>query len=130
MENQAQQSTKPPIALVVDDEPLIRMDAADIISDAGFRVIEAANAEEAFAHLEAHPSLRLLFTDIQMPKIDGLTLARHVKARWPHVSVIVTSGAIRPGAADLPDDAQFIAKPFSAQLVLETIEDVCGLPQQ
>lgn len=121
---------KQPIAVVVDDEPLIRMDAADIISEAGFRVLEAADAEEAFGHLENHPSLRLLFTDIQMPEIDGLTLARHVKARWPHISVIVTSGALRPGVGELPEDARFIAKPFTPQLVLETIEAVCGLPSE
>lgn len=119
---------KQPVAVVVDDEPLIRMDAADIIADAGFLVMEASNAEEAFVHLEAFPSLKLLFTDIQMPDIDGLTLARHVKARWPHISVIVTSGALRPGVAELPQDARFIAKPFSQQTVLETIEETCGLP--
>jgi DNA-binding NtrC family response regulator len=63
-----------------------------------------------------------------MPDIDGLTLARHVKARWPHISVIITSGAITPTEAELPAEARFIAKPFSTEIVLETIEEVCGIP--
>lgn len=118
-----------PIAIVVDDEPLIRMGAADIISDAGFYVLEAADAEEAYFHLDSHPSLRLIFTDIQMPEISGIELAHHVKANWPHINVILTSGAVRPSPADLPEGVRFIAKPYSAELVLETIEEVCGLPQ-
>lgn len=119
---------KQPIAVVVDDEPLILMDASDIISDAGFRVLEARNAEEAMRHFEAYPSLRLLFTDIQMPEIDGLTLARHVKARFPHISVIVTSGNIEPTVAELPEDAEFISKPFTAELVLATIRKIGAIP--
>jgi len=46
------QFTQEPIALVVDDEPLIRMDACDIISDAGYRVIEATTADQAFEYLQ------------------------------------------------------------------------------
>ena len=121
-------SEKLPIALVVDDEPLVRMSAADIVADAGFVVLEAADAEEAFFYLNEYPSLRLLFTDVQMPEIDGLTLARHVKAHWPHISVIVTSGALVPGTAELPAEARFIAKPFSPRLIVDMIHEVCGLP--
>jgi CheY-like chemotaxis protein len=117
-----------PIALVVDDEPLVRMSAADIITEAGFDVLEAADAEEAVFYLKQYPSLRLLFTDVRMPEIDGLTLAKHVKSKWPHVSVIVTSGAVVPTDKQLPEDARFIAKPFSPTLLVETIREVCGLP--
>lgn len=116
-----------PIALVVDDEPLIRMDTGDILCDAGFHVVEARTADEAFAFLERHPSLRLVFTDVQMPgDLDGFQLARLVAERWPHVSVIVASGAVRPGPGDLPDQAEFINKPFTPQLVLETVQRTMG----
>ncbi|WP_192843146.1 response regulator [Aureimonas sp. AU12] len=116
-----------PIALVVDDEPLIRMDTGDILCDAGFHVVEARTADEAFAFLERHPSLRLVFTDVQMPgDLDGFQLARLVAERWPHVSVIVASGAVRPGPGDLPDQAEFINKPFTPQLVLDTVQRTMG----
>ncbi|MDW5318555.1 response regulator [Rhizobium sp. PL01] len=100
-----QVAEKSPIAVVVDDEPLIRMDTADIISDAGFRVLEASGAEEAFAFFDKYPTIRLLITDIQMPDIDGLTLARHVAVHWPNVSIVITSGAVSPRADEMPHNA-------------------------
>ncbi|MDQ0319006.1 CheY-like chemotaxis protein [Pararhizobium capsulatum DSM 1112] len=64
MDSETFETLPGPIALVVDDEPLVRMDTADIIAEAGFHVIEAATADEAFEFLKKHNSLRLLFTDI------------------------------------------------------------------
>lgn len=73
-----------PIALVVDDEPLIRMDTADIISEAGYHVIEAASADEALKFIEDYGALALLFTDVNTGgDIDGFELARTVTERWP-----------------------------------------------
>lgn len=70
-----------------------------------FQALEAANPEEAFNYLEVYPSLRL-------PDIDGSTRARHLKAKWPHVTIIATSGALRPEAGELPQDAWIIPKPL------------------
>lgn len=107
-----------PIALVVDDEPLILMDTSDIVTDAGFHVIEARTADEALAFLEKHHSLQLLFTDIQTPgTIDGIELANKVADKWPHIKVIVASGAVQPAPGQLPDGATFLNKPISAALV-------------
>lgn len=115
-----------PVALVVDDEPLILMDTADIVADEGYHVLEARSADEAYAFLEEHHSLKLLFTDIQTPgNIDGLELATEVARRWPNICVIVASGAIRPAAGSLPDNARFIAKPISPQLVRDTLKEFC-----
>lgn len=113
-----------PIALVVDDEPLIRMDTADIISDAGYHVVEASTADEAFAFLEQYSSLQLLFTDVQTGgEIDGFLLARKVAERWPNIEVIVASGARTPNNGELPDNASFLQKPFSAETVLEKLQE-------
>jgi CheY-like chemotaxis protein len=112
-----------PIALVVDDEPLIRMDTADLMSDAGYHVVEAATADEAFAFLEKYSSLELLFTDVQTGgDLDGFMLAKKVAERWPNIEVVVTSGARMPKEGDLPGNASFIQKPFSAETVLEALK--------
>lgn len=127
METKNFASLKEPIALVVDDEPLILMDTTDIISEEGYSVIEARTADQAFEFLQKHSSLQLLFTDVQMPGVlDGFELARLVAERWPHICVIVASGAAKPGPEDIPENARFIAKPFSAELIHEVLRDHCN----
>src|SRR5579872_3522066 len=78
--------------LVVEDEALVRLAAVGMLEDAGFRIIEAANSEEALELLAMDSDVQLLFTDISMPgTIDGLPLARQVHDRWPHIGIIVAS---------------------------------------
>jgi CheY-like chemotaxis protein len=75
-----------PAVLIVEDEALIRMDTASLIEDAGFKVHEAGNADEAIRILELHDEIRLIFTDVNMPgSMDGLKLAHYVRGRWPPV---------------------------------------------
>ena len=116
-----------PIALVVDDEPLIRMDTADMVADEGFEVIEARTVEDAFKFLTDYPSLQLVVTDIETPgSMTGCQLAWELANRWPHICVIVASGAGRPFDEDLPPSAIFIAKPISQDVVHEAIEEYCN----
>jgi CheY-like chemotaxis protein len=113
-----------PIALVVDDEPLILMDAADMLADEGFAVIEVTTADQAYDFLGKHSSLQLVFTDVEMPSdLDGFDLARVVAERWPHIRVIIASGAAKPEPGDLPQNATFIHKPFTAELVHQVLRD-------
>lgn len=101
--------------LVVDDEPLIRMYAVDVLEDEGIRTLEAGDATQALAMLEAHPEITVLFTDINMPgPLDGLELARRVHERRADVQLILTSGKVRPRQADLPNDGHFLEKPYEA----------------
>ena len=70
------------IVLIVEDEPILRFHAADIAIEAGFDVLEAGNAEDAIAILEARADVRIVFTDIQMPgSMDGLKLAHAIRKR-------------------------------------------------
>lgn len=106
-------TAKAAIVLVVEDEPILRMLAVDIVEDAGFEAIEAADANEAVAILEARQDIRLVFTDVDMPGgIDGLKLAAKIRDRWPPIEVIVTSGKPMPLDVTLPARAIFIPKPF------------------
>lgn len=115
-----------PCALVVDDDFMIRMDAIDILEQAGFKVFEADHGDAALELLRTrYADVVLLFTDVQMPgTLDGFALAREVAQSWPHISLVVASGHVRPSPGALPDKACFIAKPFSAEVVHAHIQEI------
>ena len=108
-----------PVAVVVDDDFLIRMDVASTLEDAGFETLEACDGDKAIILLaDTCDSVALLFTDVQMPgSRDGFALAREVARRWPDIGIVVASGTRRPGSDELPKGATFIAKPFGAETV-------------
>lgn len=111
------------VVLVVDDEPFIRMNAMDMLEDAGFGVLEAADADEALAVLGNHPEVGVLFTDINMPgSMDGLDLARRVHELRPDVHLIITSGKVRPSVDEIPDSGKFIEKPYRQRQFIGLIE--------
>ncbi|KRE04363.1 hypothetical protein ASE63_25425 [Bosea sp. Root381] len=114
----------PLVILVVEDEPILRLDAVDLLTDAGHIVLEAANADEAIALLETRPDITVLFTDIEMPgSMDGMKLARAVRDRWPPVMIIVASGRVLPGAGELPDNVPYLPKPYSPEAMLKAVCD-------
>jgi len=116
-----------PYALVADDDALIRMDAADILENAGFRVHEASGVDDAMAILQQDgESIQLLFTDVQMPpgELNGFHLARECSKHWPHIGILVASGALEPKPEDLPNGARFVRKPFSADVVYNHLQDI------
>lgn len=111
-----------PAVLVVEDEALVRLYAAELLEDAGFEVIEAHDATAALKIAGNRPDLRVLFTDIELPgKFDGMELARKVHEKWPHVLVLVTSGALHPPRAEIADHGRFLAKPYTRKRLLEEI---------
>jgi len=110
-------SNRKAVVLVVEDNPLIRMCAVDLVLAAGFEALEAVDADEAIRILEARPDIHLVFTDVSMPgSMSGSDLAHQVAKRWPGVSIIMTSG--RPRPEPLPLGAQFHAKPYEPTSVL------------
>jgi CheY-like chemotaxis protein len=115
-------ATKRPVVLIVEDEFLLRMNAAEMIGDAGFDVIEAGNADEAIAILEARPDIHVVFTDIQMPgSMDGMKLARFVRGRWPPIKIVATSGFVNVGKDDLPEGSRFLPKPYRPEQIVATL---------
>lgn len=82
-----------PVVLVVEDEPLVRLFASDMIEEAGFEVLQAADATDAIVTLEDRLDVRVVFTDVDMPGgIDGIMLAICIRERWPSIQIIITSG--------------------------------------
>lgn len=109
--------------LVVEDDTLVRLCAAELLDEAGFEVLEARNAREALLTLEREHGIRVVFTDVDMPSGDnGLELARKVHRQWPDIRLVVTSGDSRFAAADLPDCGRFIAKAARPEVLLKVIE--------
>ena len=113
------------VVLVVEDEFLVRMDIAQSLEDDGFLVLEASNADEAIDLLNAHPEIRLMFTDIDMPgSMDGLKLAAAVRDRWPPVKIIVTSGHRTMSDETLPVVGRFFSKPYAPSRVIHAIREM------
>ena len=114
-----------PVILVVEDEALLRLYAADLLEEHGFSVIEAGSADVALQVLETRDDVRLLFTDVQMPgAYDGMDLARQVHQRWPNILLVITSGRKRPTEAEIPDDGRFVPKPYKADDLLGQVNDL------
>lgn len=98
------------IVLLVDDEDLVRMSTADMLSELGYTVVEAGSAEEALRHIDGRTPFDVLVTDHLMPGMTGAELAQSVRRRRPGTPVLVISGyaEVEGIAADLPR----LTKPF------------------
>lgn len=115
--------------LIVEDEPIIRMCAAEMVEDAGYLAIEVGDAETAMMRLEAGEPIAAVFTDINLPGgMDGLALAEEVGRRWPEIRILIASG--RPAPAACPTSGQtsgkvsFIPKPYGSGEFLAALDSV------
>jgi two-component system, response regulator PdtaR len=114
----------PARVLGVEDEVFIRLDIADALRAAGFIVVEAARADDAATFVDAGEPLDALFTDVQLPGVlNGLSLARRVRARHPNVPIIIASGSdiFRKEALGL---GTFVPKPYQPLRVVRLINDL------
>jgi PAS domain S-box-containing protein len=112
-------------ALLVDDEDLVRVIAADMLADLGYRVIEAGSAEEALQVVQNGERIDLVVTDHLMPGMSGTDLAEALRQRYPHLPVLVVSGyAESEGiAAHLPR----LAKPFRRDQLAACLSELAPL---
>jgi CheY-like chemotaxis protein len=114
------------VILVVDDEVLIRSVIAEYLRECGFHVFEAADGSEAIEILQgAGMPIDLVFSDLQMPKLDGFELARWVRQNRPEVQVLLTSG--NPGiaaakATDLCHQGPVVPKPYEHAILLKRMK--------
>jgi CheY-like chemotaxis protein len=115
--------------LVVEDEPITRMDVVEQLEEGGFKVFEAPDADRAIKILEANPAIRVLFTDIDMPgSMDGLKLAAAVRDRWPPIRIVVASGLRKVNLDALPDNSRFFSKPYNVNEIAATMRSMVQTP--
>jgi two-component system, cell cycle sensor histidine kinase and response regulator CckA len=113
--------------MVVDDQRFARRVAYRILSEAGYRVLEAEDGEEAFDALHvAQGRVDLVIIDVVMPGLDGIELAKKVWEQWPDKRILFTSGhpaevMARHGLTDLA--VPFLAKPYTRDEALAKVHE-------
>ena len=115
--------------LVVEDEFLIRMILSDSLRDAGYRVIEACNADEALVILDTIlPDL--IISDVRMPgSLDGMGLLAAIKLIRPMLPVIITSGHFQATQALAAGADHFVPKPYKFGPMLKVVQDELAIRQ-
>ncbi|HEY0790768.1 MAG TPA: response regulator [Chthoniobacterales bacterium] len=121
--------TAPPRAsgiLLVEDEPMVRRIATEILEWEGWTVYEARDSVEALAQMEkVHPKILMMLTDVLMPgPMDGIELGLRLQASYPNLQVLYTSALARPALERrglLNEGVNFIAKPFDAQQLTQAV---------
>jgi two-component system, response regulator PdtaR len=113
--------------LVVDDEPLVRMNTAEHLAEAGFRVVEAADGAQAIEALKTDDTISGVFSDIQMPgAVDGFSLRRWVEQNRPQVVVLLTSGVsnVQSAAGHLGQPRWIVFKPYDMRDVEKRLREL------
>jgi CheY-like chemotaxis protein len=108
--------------LVVEDDPMLRMDAATMLEEAGLEVVQLETGDSALAYvLEQSEDVGAVFSDVQMPgDTDGLDLAQYIAVNWPAITIVLTSGHVHP-TQDLPGNIRFVSKPWVPGEVLAAL---------
>lgn len=111
-------------ALLVDDEPALRLAIADMLQELGYSVIEASSAFEAHSLIEEGKEIDLMVTDHLMPGMSGAQLARLVKGSWPGLPILLVSGYadVDEVAPDLPR----LSKPFKQIELAHALAQIMG----
>lgn len=113
--------------LVVDDEAFIVETARETLEFAGYRVLSAVGGADALSTYQQRAAeIDLVLLDMMMPGIDGFAVKTGLRSISPNIRIIASSGLRRPGyvGAKMQDFDGFLAKPYSAELLLETVRTV------
>ena len=113
---------RPPLVLVVDDDPDILEAVCDILEGEGYRVARARHGQEALARIDDEPPLVILL-DLMMPVMDGLAFARALHGRddGASIPIVVISADGDPQKAAALGARGFLAKPFDIDALLAEV---------
>jgi two-component system cell cycle sensor histidine kinase/response regulator CckA len=114
--------------VLVEDEDALRRLAERVLARAGHAVLPADSAEAALALLEAAARPAILVSDVAMPGMDGVALARGLRSRWPDLPVLLLSGYAEAAlGADLAGEGfHFLAKPYAPAELLAALDAALG----
>ncbi|WP_296222629.1 response regulator, partial [uncultured Sphingomonas sp.] len=114
--------------LLVEDEDMVRAVAERALTRQGYTVIAAENGEIALELIEQHPRPDLLVSDVVMPAMDGPTMARRIRLRYPDLPILFMSGYAEEQLRRSIDieNVAFIPKPFSVQQLAEAAREALG----
>ncbi|MEA2724032.1 MAG: two-component system, cell cycle sensor histidine kinase and response regulator CckA [Gemmatimonadales bacterium] len=112
------------VILLVEDEPSVRAIAARSLQRVGFRVVAASGGGDALELMEGHAQPDLVLTDLMMPGMGGVELARRLRERWPELPVLFMSGysmedLVREGA--IGSERGLIQKPFTPDGLVRSV---------
>jgi CheY-like chemotaxis protein len=112
------------LAFVVEDDADLRWLMTSLFEETEFEVIGMKSAEVALATMLLRGrDVGIIFADIQLSGVmDGIDLAREAKMRWPHLTIILTSGSASERLRDLPPDVHYIRKPWQPLNVIVAAE--------
>lgn len=113
--------TSPIHVLVVEDEALLASALEDMLAELGFRVTVARDGREALRAIVRDPP-DVMMTDLRLPKVNGMTLIRHIRRRRPGLPIIVLSGCLPDNGEDLIDGSGFkavLTKPASSGKIID-----------
>ena len=114
--------------LVAEDEAMLRLIAVEMLEDAGFTVLQAGDGEEALALLKTNPQIRLLVSDIKMPRMDGYALVEAGRTLRPDLKVLLMTGYAEdppPQVAALKD-IRTLHKPFNLDRLCQLAGELTG----
>lgn len=115
--------------LVVEDNDGVRRAASRVLQSLGYRTLTATDGVDALATLDRHPGVDLAIVDVVMPRMSGRDFRDRLRARGETVPIVFMSGYTgeEHSVADLGDDAQFLAKPWTTHELATTIRAALDL---
>jgi CheY-like chemotaxis protein len=112
--------------LYVEDNPLVRDITCEMLSESSRQVVAVASAEEALSIFEPN-AFDVVITDISLPAMSGLDLARHILERVPTVPIIIATGYnLQVDLSNWGPRVRSISKPFDHPQLEDLLREVCG----
>ena len=108
------------ILMVDDDAPILDV-VSEALADAGYVVVTATSGDEALEKLQNDARIDILFSDVVMPGISGVELAKRAAGVRPELKIVLASGHAESWIEELPRNVDFIAKPYRLAQVLQTV---------
>jgi two-component system, response regulator PdtaR len=115
-----------PTVLVVDDEPVVCTVTCDCLRDAGFRTLEAHSAHQAIDLLVKGEQVDIVFSDVQMPGMNGFALQRWIREHRPRIRVLLASGVenVKAASGDMGSPRWLVFKPYSEGELKQRIREL------